>query len=235
MRSTEKMKVISTKDHVAHADGIIKSAMSHVLIHKALRELSHYDTYTFWHSISVARMSLILGMTLELPEDKLYLLAYSALLHDIGKVDVPKDIIRKKNTLTGIEAAALKKHPTLGVNWIKRNGGMPPEVLSAVEYHHENFDGSGYIGKKASEIGQIAQIIRICDTYDAMADDRPYRSGVAKRTIIATLVAGRGKEFRPDYVSVFLRIKDHGKIPNFEVRENIKEKRARMPLRVKLA
>lgn len=203
------------RDHVSHADNIIKISMSHELIHGALRELSHYDTYTFWHSVSVARMSLILGMSIGLPEDKLYQLAYSALLHDIGKIEVPKSVLRKRNALTKIEMVSLLKHPKAGARRIADRGVMPQAVLDAIENHHENMDGSGYYKKKGEEIGQFAQIIRICDTYDAMADDRPYRSGLAKREIYNTLMAGSGREFNSEYVSIFFKIKDHGKIPNY--------------------
>ena len=121
-------------DYVAWADDIIRVSMNHELINGALKELAHYDEYTFWHSVSVARISLVMGMQMDLPEDKLYRLAYGALLHDIGKLEVPLVLLQKHAQLTPLEKSVIEQHPKKGARRIEKTRLMPEDVINTVMF-----------------------------------------------------------------------------------------------------
>ena len=167
------------------------------------------DAYTRGHSNRVAQCSVAIGKKLGLSEKELKNIDYMALLHDIGKIGVPDNILNKPFSLTEDEYAVMKKHPTKGYDILK-NFSAIPDLHYGILYHHERYDGKGYPGGlKGEEIPFQARIIAIADTYDAMTSDRAYRKALPLDVVIEEFVENRGIQFDPQLVDVFLEmIKD---------------------------
>lgn len=167
------------------------------------------DAYTRGHSNRVAQCSVAIGKKLGMSEKELKNIDYMALLHDIGKIGVPDNILNKPFSLTEDEYAVMKKHPTKGYDILK-NFSAIPDLHYGILYHHERYDGKGYPGGlKGEEIPFQARIIAIADTYDAMTSDRAYRKALPLDVVIDEFVENRGIQFDPQLVDVFLEmIKD---------------------------
>lgn len=202
-------------DQMKKADKMIFHAMSNLTIRSVMEKLYDTDAYTFWHSVSVARMSLVLGLTYGLKDKELTDLMYAALFHEIGMVKVTEEIKRDRTPLTMIPKDKAQKHPVIGAEMIANIGCFSSAVVTAIRCHHENYDGSGIIYHEAGEKANLySRIIRICDIYDAMADDHVYTSEVVHKRILNVITAARGKELDPSVVSLFLFVKDPGKVEN---------------------
>jgi HD-GYP domain-containing protein (c-di-GMP phosphodiesterase class II) len=171
-------------------------------------DLKSFDDYTYYHSVNVAVLSLILGVALGMNKTELYKLGLAAMLHDIGKIFVDKDIIEKPETLTPEEFEQVKKHSALGYEYLNDDKGLdlPATSLVGVLQHHERFDGSGYPeGITGDRITQFGRIIAIADVYDAMTSDRPYRPAMMPSDVMEFLMAGAGTLFDPKLVFLFTR------------------------------
>jgi len=145
-----------------------------------LQSIGQYDDYTYTHCINVAFYALLIGYWTNLPKDKIYELISAALLHDIGKTQIPPEILNKNGKLDREEYEIIKKHSTLGYEAIKDIPSMKQEVKNAILMHHERMDGSGYpAGLSGDEICLYARIIAIADVYDAMTQNRVYHHKVS--------------------------------------------------------
>lgn len=144
-----------------------------------LTDIRLHDTYTFAHSVNVAILSAMLGMLCHYPKKELLLLTLGALLHDLGKINVPAAILTKTTGLSDEEFALIKRHPLDGAERIKEmEWKLPsPAVLAAIaSEHHEHIDGHGYPrGMKDEQIHRYAKIVAIADVYDALTSERPYK------------------------------------------------------------
>jgi len=160
------------------------------------------DPYTRYHSMNVADLSCSLARVAGLAEDRIEKLHSAALLHDIGKIGVPDAILRKPAPLTDDEFALIREHPTLGVRII--GGAIDPEMLVWIECHHERWDGNGYpSGLSAEDIPFEARIMTLCDAYDAMTSDRPYRAASSVTEAIDELRRCAGTQFDPALLPLF--------------------------------
>lgn len=170
------------------------------------------DVYTIGHTERVTKYALIIAEGLrrykkienweKFRED----LRIAALLHDIGKIGIPEDILNKKSPLNDKERSVIEKHPAIGAK-ILENIEEFKEVLSGVRHHHEKFDGRGYpSGLKGRKIPLIAAIISLADAFDAMITDRPYRKALNTDEAIGEIKRQRGKQFSPLVVDVFLKV-----------------------------
>jgi putative two-component system response regulator len=154
----------------------------------------------------VAHWALQLGAALELPDDQLTLLYRAALLHDVGTVSVPVDVLSKQGRLDPGEFSQVKQHPIVGEEIL---AALPSaeQVLPAVRHHHERVDGAGYPdGLGGEDIPLFARIIAIADAYVAMSSDRPYRARRPRDEVIRTLRQGEGKQWDAALVEQFLRL-----------------------------
>lgn len=144
-----------------------------------LTDIRLHDTYTFAHSVNVAILSAMLGMLCHYPKKELLLLTLGALLHDLGKINVPAAILTKTTGLSDEEFALIKRHPLDGAERIKEmEWKLPsPAVLAAIaSEHHEHIDGHGYPrGLRDEQIHRYAKIVAIADVYDALTSERPYK------------------------------------------------------------
>jgi len=164
------------------------------------------DPYTKGHSIRVANLSTLIGKKMGLTEERLELLEYMGILHDIGKIGISDEILIKPGKLENDEFQIMKSHPKIGAD-ILNSVNLLKEIVSGVQYHHEQYDGSGYImGLKGDEIPLEARIIAIADTYDAMTSDRPYREGLEHSAAIDEIKEVSGTQLDPQIVSVFFKV-----------------------------
>ena len=166
------------------------------------------DAYTNGHSRRVAEYAAKIaeqaGKTKEECEE-IYLIA---LLHDVGKIGIPNAIINKKGRLTDEEYEIIKTHPKKGYEILKKISSSPNLSIGA-HYHHERFDGKGYPeGLKGEEIPEIARIIAVADTYDAMTSKRSYRDGLPKEKVRNELISGMGTQFDTKFANIMVNLMD---------------------------
>jgi HD-GYP domain-containing protein (c-di-GMP phosphodiesterase class II) len=164
------------------------------------------DRYTAGHSWRVSEFSCAVASLLDMPEKEVDRIRVGALLHDIGKIGVADSVLQKAGRLTNEEFDLVKQHPVIGRKILEGVQGFS-EYLSAVELHHENWDGSGYPkGLSKEETPIDARIIHVADAYDAMTTDRSYRAGMTHDKAISVLIENSGIQFDPRIVDVFVRI-----------------------------
>lgn len=162
------------------------------------------DCGTEAHVERVARTARALGEAAGLPVTDLDVLYFGGIVHDIGKVGVPDSVLLKQGPLGPSEVAIMRSHVTVGVE-IAEQLRSTAGVVPIVRHHHERFDGSGYPdGLTALNIPRIAMIVSICDAYDAMTSDRPYRRAMSPEAAVSELRRGGGSQWDPDLVALFL-------------------------------
>jgi len=156
------------------------------------------------HARRVAKNACRIGLRLGLPESDLVALYRGALVHDIGKMGVPTAILLKPGPLNAEEERQMRAHPVIGENMI-RPLPSAADVLTIVRHHHERFDGGGYPdGLTGYKIPILARIVSVCDAYDALASDRPYRLRRNSEEAIETLMRGAGQQWDRELVSILL-------------------------------
>ncbi|MDD4857789.1 MAG: HD-GYP domain-containing protein [Candidatus Krumholzibacteria bacterium] len=171
-----------------------------------LNSLREYDDYTFAHSVNVAVISAAVARCMSLPEEFIDAIAHAALLHDIGKLYVPRDIIHKTGRLTPSEWQVIKRHPVDGERILREER---LDLLSRrVAYeHHMRHDLTGYpTTKEGFAVHKASEIVRIADSYDALTTRRPYRKQINPYEAIKLMAKGSGTEYHKDYFSAFLRV-----------------------------
>ena len=162
------------------------------------------DSYTNGHSTRVAKYSAMIAARMGYTGEKLELLRYTALLHDIGKIGIPEEIINKPSKLTDEEYQIIKTHPVIGSNILKEITEIPDIAIGA-RWHHERYDGKGYPdGLKGTEIPEIARIIGVADAYDAMTSRRSYRGIIPQETVMGELERGKASQFDPQIAEIML-------------------------------
>lgn len=164
------------------------------------------DRYTAGHSWRVSQLSCAIAGAMHLDTDAVEKIRIGALLHDIGKLGISDTILQKPTILTKEEVAIVEEHPAIGRRILAGVQGLHP-FLSAVESHHENWDGSGYPRGDSGEATPIdARIIHVADAYDAMTTDRSYRRGISHGEAIEILIASSGTQFDPRIVDAFVSL-----------------------------
>ncbi|GAB4436662.1 MAG: HD domain-containing protein [bacterium] len=177
------------------------------------------DPYTGGHVKRVTDFCLAVGEELGLSKEDMDRLYLSAVLHDIGKIGIDDAILRKPSPLTPEEIAQMKRHPQIGSEILNKVKHLS-DIISGTFSHHETFDGKGYpLGLKGEEIPLLGRIIAVCDTFDAMTSDRPYRRGLEDEVAIAELIKFSGKQFDPVVVDAFVRAHKKGLIVSQHHRE----------------
>lgn len=170
------------------------------------------DKYTKGHSIRVSEYSAMLAKAAGLKKEEVDNIKYAALLHDIGKIGVADSVLNKPGKLTDSEYEVIKSHTVIGSE-ILSNISTIETAREVARHHHERYDGNGYPDKiKGDGIPYEARIVCIADAYDAMNSRRIYRNNLTKEKIRQELVEGRGKQFDPEYLDVFLELFDADKL-----------------------
>ena len=160
------------------------------------------DSYTERHTNRVAESARYLGGRMGLPEEDLDALYRGGIIHDIGKIGVPDAVLQKPGPLDADELVLMRAHPEIGENIVRplRTGS---DLLPIVRHHHEAFDGHGYPdGLRGTGIPLLARIVAVCDAFDALTNDRPYRPRLSEREALAILTGGAGRQWDPQLVSL---------------------------------
>jgi putative nucleotidyltransferase with HDIG domain len=165
------------------------------------------DGYTGAHSRGVVELALKLGKELNLSSQRLHNLEFGALLHDVGKIAIPKEIINKPGKLDPHEWELIKTHTIEGQKMLDQVGGFMNEVGLIVRSHHERWDGKGYPDALAGEaIPLESRIIACCDSWNAMRTDRVYRKALSHEAAVTELIANSGTQFDPRVIAAMLAV-----------------------------
>lgn len=164
------------------------------------------DRYTYGHSERVVYYSLKLAEKLHFTTKEMLSLRYGSILHDIGKLEIGRDILNKTGAIESSDLATLQKHPEWGSDIVRPISSLK-EIIHTILYHHENYDGTGYPeGLSGEDIPLHARILRITDSFDAMTTDRPYKKGKNFSEACAELKICSGSLFDPELVDVFVQL-----------------------------
>lgn len=183
-------------------DNIIEN--KDVLLH--INRLNNYHNYTYIHCVNVGILSVCMGVRLDYDKEKLMKLGMSGILHDIGKNDIPLEILDKPGKLTRDEYEIIKMHPVYGYTMLKGIIELSSITKIGILHHHERCDGSGYPeGLMGDDISEFGKIIAIADTYDALTSDRSYRPAHTPWESYEYLVGDGGIHYDLDMVNVFTK------------------------------
>lgn len=186
--SGELMKAISQNDAIAVDISALKVS----------------DEYTFKHSVDVASIAMIMAKQCNMSDKSVYQIGLAGLLHDLGKSEIPNEILNKPGRLTDEEFAVIKKHPIYGYNLIKDKTELSPEILLGVLQHHEKINGKGYpMGVTDNKLTPFARLLSIADIYDALVTERPYKKGFTPRDSVEMIMAMTG-ELDIKFIKVFM-------------------------------
>lgn len=167
------------------------------------------DRYGEGHSLRVALYSREIARRLGWTVEELENLYNVALLHDIGKIAIEDGILNKMGTLTEQEYESVKRHTKVGADIVK-NTTFIPGIKEGISYHHERYDGAGYVGLKGKDIPLIARILAVADAVTAMEEDRPFRRRLSSIELEKELISNKGKQFDPDIVNVAVEMLHEG-------------------------
>lgn len=187
-------KIIAVVDNILENETVLYN----------LVDLKIYDDYTYQHSVNVTILSLVIGINYGLGNRELKELALASIIHDIGKVFIPNDILNKRASLTGREFETMKQHVIEGSKFVSTKLNVGKEVYLGMVEHHERWDGTGYpFGRKEHEISLYGRMIAIADVYDALSSDRPYRRGLSPSDSFEYIIAHSGNHFDPELIQIF--------------------------------
>jgi putative nucleotidyltransferase with HDIG domain len=175
--------------------------------HGVLMILRHFiakDTYTENHSYRVSVYAATIATQLDLPQGRVEDVRSAALLHDIGKLDISRELLYKAARLTEQEFKHMQEHVSRGVSILEPVGGSLRRVIPIVLSHHDKFDGSGYNPTRGANIPLEARIISVADVYDSLTSDRPYRKAMSPFDAKEIIVKGSGTDFDPTVVGAFV-------------------------------
>jgi HD-GYP domain-containing protein (c-di-GMP phosphodiesterase class II) len=171
----------------------------------SLARLKTQDEYTYMHSVAVCALMVALGREAGMDADACRAVGLAGLMHDMGKALMPPEILNKPGKLTDEEFAVIRSHPERGHELLVEGRGATPEVLDVCLHHHERIDGTGYPHRLSAEaLTQIARMGAICDVYDAITSNRPYKNGWDPAESIARMASWKG-HFDPQLFKLFVK------------------------------
>ena len=190
----------------AVVSGLVRSVGENPAAALWLTNLDERDAPTSVHSVNVCIMALTFGIHLGLPREELQHVGLGALLHDVGKMCMPSEILNKPEALTDAEWQIARRHPEDGHEILKEKGGFAPEVLAIVRDHHERLDGSGYPrGRSGVDLALLVRLVALANTYDALTSERPYRSAMPADQALQRLYNEADATFGAPLVQEFIR------------------------------
>jgi len=167
-------------------------------------QLRVHDYYTYSHSINTAVLSAVIGRELGFHENKVKDLTFAGLLHDIGKIKIPKEILYKPGKLSQEEFTLIKNHSFLGYEFIIKEMELPEYIAKGALDHHERWHGDGYPnGLKGKEISEFGQIIGIADVFDALISEKIYKGSVQSNDAVRIMLTEEAKSFNPEIFHKF--------------------------------
>jgi HD-GYP domain-containing protein (c-di-GMP phosphodiesterase class II) len=168
--------------------------------------LKSHDDYTFYHSLSVAVLSVAIGRLMGLEKHFLRELGRAAIMHDVGKILIPAEILNKRGSLTNKEFEIVKEHSAMGAVFLKKQGIGSKAMWNSIHAHHEKVDGTGYpYGLKGNAIPIFARIISVADMYDAVTSYRPHRRPMSPSAAFEMVSGDVGRAFEYNIVNAFAK------------------------------
>ena len=184
---------IEPAECVALVDDVVDSIDRHPDALLSLVRLKTADEYTYMHSVAVCALMVSLGRQLGLDDDQCREAGMAGMLHDLGKAAMPQDVLNKPGKLTPEEFDIIKTHPRRGFEMLLEGANVSDGVKDVCLHHHERYDGTGYPDKLAGEqISLLARMGAVCDVYDAVTSDRPYKAGWDPANALAQMATWKG-------------------------------------------
>lgn len=198
----------ASSDFASTANNITHSLMHAISENDAVAmnidALKVCDEYTFKHSVDVATMAMIIAKKSGMSEQEIYQIGVSGLLHDVGKSQIPNEILNKESKLTEEEFTVMKNHTLFGYNILKEKSGIPNTIVAGVLQHHEKMNGRGYPLKlSGTQISPYARVLSVADIYDALVTERPYKKGFSPHDALEMIMA-MTEELDVDYMRSFI-------------------------------
>ncbi|MDD6194638.1 MAG: response regulator [Lachnospiraceae bacterium] len=188
------------------AESIVEEILAKGKISLDMVDLRNYDDYTYAHSVNVAIICGVIGMGMGMDEKEMGQLVTAALLHDLGKLSIPTEILNKPDRLTKDEYKRMKNHPITSYELVKDRIDISATIKVAVLFHHENVDGTGYPnGITGEEQTTFTKILHVADVYDALVSKRPYKEPYAPYEAIEYLMGGCGILFDQEVVGMLMQ------------------------------
>lgn len=204
IKELKKLQIIFSTMFRMKAMVNVKDLIQRDIVNSFIEALEHHDEYTKGHSESVSKISVEIGKILGLNQEALQELSWAAMVHDIGKIIIPRNLLNKSGRLTDEEFEIVKKHTTTGESFLSKSESLS-DIAKYVRHHHERWDGKGYPdGLVEEEIPLYSRIICVADSYHAMVSDRPYRKGLGIDKAIEEIRINRAKQFCPSVVDAFI-------------------------------
>lgn len=192
--------------------------MNRRIIRALVRTIDAKDRYTNGHSLRVAEYSKEIARRMKKSEKEQEDIYYAGLLHDVGKIRIPGSVINKPGKLTDEEYEQIKIHPVTGYHVLK-DIYDDRLIANGAKFHHERYDGTGYPnGLTGEDIPEVARIVGVADTYDAMASNRSYRKALPQKEVRAEIEKGKGTQFDPAIADVMINMIDEDK--NYTLKED---------------
>jgi HD-GYP domain-containing protein (c-di-GMP phosphodiesterase class II) len=203
---TNRTDTPQTISILGQVESIIEELIANKDVMLNVFDFKRFDNYTYAHSVNVALISLIIGIALELNKKELTELGFAALIHDIGKMLIDKEIVNKAAQLTAEEFVEIQKHPLMGYKYARETyKKMPETVFQAILDHHEKYDGTGYPHRKAgNDISLYGRILALADVYDAISAERPYRKALSPSESMEYIMGNAGTHFDPLIANLFI-------------------------------
>lgn len=193
------------KEIIVIKEKIIDELLGEKEILKNILNIKTIDNHIFDHCVNVSVISVIIGKSLGYNKEELIRLGKGAILHDIGKISIPLEILNKPGKLTKEEYEIVKKHTTFGYEILNKISGIDEELANISLSHHERYDGYGYPNNlKAGEIHEFSRIVAISDVYDALTSDRVYRNKIKNEEAVEYLFNMKWKQFDGNIVDKFI-------------------------------
>lgn len=191
---TRMGRAVDAESCLPLVDEIASSVMRNPGAIVSLARLKTRDDYSYMHSVAVCALMVALGRQIGMGDDECRVAGLAGLMHDIGKAVMPLDVLNKPGKLTDEEFTIIRSHPTRGHHLLMEGKGASPEILDVVLHHHERPDGQGYPERLSGEqLSRLARMGAICDVYDAITSNRPYKAGWDPAESIAQMASWKGQ------------------------------------------
>ncbi|RNB91314.1 HD-GYP domain-containing protein [Brevibacillus fluminis] len=202
IRHTRKIPVMQMRNEILP---LVREVTEHTNVFQLLEAVKATDEYTYQHNIGVGILSTMIGKWLNLGETELAVLSLAATLHDVGKMQVPLDILNKPDKLTQEEFAVIKQHTVFGYNLLKDTPGLNHRTALVALQHHERLDGKGYpFGITDNKIDLFSRIVAVADIFHAMSSKRPYHNALPFHAVISQMRKGIFGALDSSITSLFL-------------------------------